>query len=108
VTEIIDKILNIPEIGQRARITRIKEKGKVNSRKQPLDIGMVSGAILSAAKKALLGDSVDIKLKENLSLRKQEAEIIVVEQLEGFNLATQMPLTNQGSLYLSYQHGRNL
>ena len=105
MTEIIDKILNMPEIGQRARIIRIK--GKVNSRKQPLYIGMVSGAILSATKKALLRDSVDIKLK-NLSLRKQGAEIIVVEQLEGFNLTPQMPLTNQGSLYLSYQHGRNL
>lgn len=106
MTEIIDKILNMLEIGQRTRITRIK--GKVNSRKQPLDIGRVSGAILSAAKKALLRDSVDIKLKENLSFRKQEAEIIVVEQLEGFNLTPQMPLTNQGSLYLSYQYGRNL
>lgn len=106
MTEIIDKTLNMLEIGQRTRITQIK--GKVNSRKQPLDIGMVSGAILSATKKALLRDSVDIKLKENLSLRKQEAEIIVVEQLEGFNLTPQMPLMNQGSLYLSYQHGRNL
>lgn len=53
MTKIIDKTLNMLEIGQRVRITRIKEKGKVNSRKQPLDIGMVSGAILSAAKKTL-------------------------------------------------------
>ncbi|WP_095644047.1 FeoA family protein [Methanosarcina spelaei] len=106
MTEIIDKTLNMLKIGQRARIIRIKGKG--NSRKQPLDIGMVSGAILSATKKAPLGNFVEIKLKEKLSLRKQGAEMTVVEQLEGFNLTTQMPLTNQGSLYLSYQYGRNL
>ncbi|AKB82557.1 ferrous iron transport protein A [Methanosarcina barkeri 3] len=106
MTEIIDKTLNMPEISQRARVIRIKSKE--NSCKQSLDMGMVLGAILSATKKALLRDSVDIKLKENLSFRKRGAEIIVVEQLEGFNLTPQMPLTNQGSLYLSYQHGRNL
>lgn len=106
MTEIIDKTLNMLEIGQRARIIRMKGKG--NSCKQSLNMGMVPGAILNATKKAPLRDSVDIKLKENLSLRKQGAEMTVVEQLEGFNLTTQMPLTNQGSLYLSYQYGRNL
>lgn len=106
MTKIIDKTLKMPEISQRARVIWIKSKE--NSCKQSLDMGMVPGAILSATKKALLRDSVDIKLKENLSFRKRGAEIIVVEQLEGFNLTPQMPLTNQGSLYLSYQYWRNL
>jgi ferrous iron transport protein A len=52
VIKIIDKTLNMLEIGQRARVIQIKCKG--NSRKQFLDMGMVSGANLSATKKAPL------------------------------------------------------
>jgi len=45
---------------------------------------MVPGTVLSVSKKAPLGDPVDFKLKGyNLSLRKKEAEMIIVEQMEG-------------------------
>jgi ferrous iron transport protein A len=44
---------------------------------------MVPGTVLSVTKKAPLGDPVDFKLKGyNLSLRKQEAEMVIVEVLE--------------------------
>ncbi len=62
----------------------IQVKGGGSSRKRLLDMGMVPGTVLSVSKKAPLGDPVDFKLKGyNLSLRKKEAEMIIVEQIEG-------------------------
>jgi ferrous iron transport protein A len=81
MTETIDKSLNMLEIGQRARVIQVKGRG--SSRKRLLDMGMVPGTVLSVTKKAPLGDPVDFKLKGyNLSLRKQEAEMVIVEALE--------------------------
>ncbi|MHC1754722.1 MAG: ferrous iron transport protein A [Methanosarcina sp.] len=81
MTETIDKSLNMLEIGQRARVIQVKGRG--SSRKRLLDMGMVPGTVLSVTKKAPLGDPVDFKLKGyNLSLRKQEAEMVIVEVLE--------------------------
>jgi ferrous iron transport protein A len=80
MTEMIDKTLNMLDTGQRARVIQVKGKG--SSRKRLLDMGMVPGTVLSVIKKAPLGDPVDFKLKGyNLSLRKQEAEMVVVEAL---------------------------
>lgn len=79
--EVIDKTLNMLEIGQRARVIQVKGRG--NSRKRLLDMGMVPGTVLSVTKKAPLGDPMDFKLKGyNLSLRKQEAEMVIVEPME--------------------------
>lgn len=79
--EVIDKTLNMLEIGQRARVIQVKGRG--NSRKRLLDMGMVPGTVLSVTKKAPLGDPMDFKLKGyNLSLRKQEAEMVIVELME--------------------------
>lgn len=81
MTAIIDKTLNMLEIGKRARVIQVKGSG--SSRKRLLDMGMVPGTVLSVTKKAPLGDPVDFKLKGyNLSLRKQEAEMVIVEALE--------------------------
>lgn len=78
--EMIDKTLNMLEIGQRARVIQVKGLG--SSRKRLLDMGMVPGTVLSVIKKAPLGDPIDFKLKGyNLSLRKKEAEMIIVEAL---------------------------
>lgn len=75
-----DKTLNLLEVGERARIIQVKGGG--GARKRLLDMGMVPGTILSVIKKAPLGDPVDFKVKGyNLSLRKQEAEMVVVEVL---------------------------
>ena len=77
----IDKTLNMLETGQRARVIQVKGRG--SSRKLLLEMGMVPGTVLSVTKKAPLGDPVDFKLKGyNLSLRKQEAEMVIVEALE--------------------------
>ncbi|NLO29374.1 MAG: ferrous iron transport protein A [Methanosarcina mazei] len=82
MTEIINKTLNMLETGQKARVIQVKGGG--SSRKRLLDMGMVPGTVLSVSKKAPLGDTVDFKLKGyNLSLRKKEAEMIIVEQMEG-------------------------
>ncbi|AKB33394.1 Ferrous iron transport protein A [Methanosarcina siciliae HI350] len=76
-----DKTLNLLETGQKARVIQVKGGG--SSRKRLLDMGMVPGTVLSVTKKAPLGDPVDFKLKGyNLSLRKTEAEAVVVEVLE--------------------------
>lgn len=77
----IDKTLNMLETGQKARVIQVRGRG--SSRKRLLDMGMVPGTVLSVTKKAPLGDPVDFKLKGyNLSLRKAEAEAVVVEVLE--------------------------
>ncbi|AGF97927.1 Ferrous iron transport protein A [Methanosarcina mazei Tuc01] len=82
MTEVINKTLNMLETGQKARVIQVKGGG--SSRKRLLDMGMVPGTVLSVSKKAPLGDPVDFKLKGyNLSLRKKEAEMIIVEQMEG-------------------------
>lgn len=79
--ETIDKTLNMLETGQKARVIQVRGRG--SSRKRLLDMGMVPGTVLSVTKKAPLGDPVDFKLKGyNLSLRKAEAEAVVVEVLE--------------------------
>jgi len=79
--EVIDKTLNMLEIGQKARVIQVKGRG--GSRKRLLDMGMVPGTVLSVTKKAPLGDPMDFKLKGyNLSLRKQEAEMVIVEPVE--------------------------
>ncbi|AAM06845.1 TPA: ferrous iron transport protein A [Methanosarcina acetivorans] len=76
-----DKTLNMLETGQRARVIQVRGRG--SSRKRLLDMGMVPGTVLNVTKKAPLGDPVDFKLKGyNLSLRKTEAEAVVVEVLE--------------------------
>ncbi|WP_440945037.1 FeoA family protein [Methanosarcina sp. T3] len=78
---IMDKTLNMLETGQKARVIQVRGRG--SSRKRLLDMGMVPGTVLSVTKKAPLGDPVDFKLKGyNLSLRKTEAEAVVVEVLE--------------------------
>lgn len=75
-----DKTLNLLEVGEHARIIQVKGKG--GPRKRLLDMGMVPGATLRVIKKAPLGDPVDFKVKGyNLSLRKREAEMVVVEML---------------------------
>ena len=81
MTVVADKTLSMLEIGQRARVIQVTGSG--SSRKRLLDMGMIPGTVLSVTKKAPLGDPVDFKLKGyNLSLRKQEARMVIVEVME--------------------------
>ena len=46
-------------------------------------MGVIPGDIVSVVKVAPLGDPIDIKIKNyHLSLRKEEAEKIIVEETE--------------------------
>lgn len=59
----------------------IKVEGAGGIRRRLLDMGVVSGTVFEIEKKAPLGDPIDIKiLGYHLSLRKHEAETILVEK----------------------------
>lgn len=61
----------------------LKVTGKKSSRKRILDMGLTPGTRVEVIRRAPLGDPVEFKLKGyNLSLRKKEAENILVELVE--------------------------
>jgi ferrous iron transport protein A len=61
----------------------IQIKGVGSARRRILDMGMVPGAELEVIKRAPLGDPIEFKIKGyNLTLRKNEADRIIVEKLE--------------------------
>ncbi|MCK4319064.1 ferrous iron transport protein A [Candidatus Micrarchaeota archaeon] len=67
--------------GEKGRITASKGSGPVH--KRLLEMGLVRGAIVEIEKVAPLGDPIEIKVKNyNLSLRKSEAENILVDVIE--------------------------
>lgn len=66
------------EPGQKAKIIRIT--GASSIKRRILDMGLVPGAEVEMERYAPLGDPVEIKLKGyHLSLRKEEAENIVID-----------------------------
>ena len=67
------------KVGERAKIIRIESSaGKLKTRL--LDMGAVPGSIVKVEKVAPMGDPIDIFIKGyHLSLRKDEAEKIIVE-----------------------------
>jgi len=78
--------MNIPlsnlKIGESGVITRINVKGAV--RQRFLAMGLVKGEIVFVKRVAPLGDPIDFVIKNyHLSLRKQEADKILVEPREG-------------------------
>ncbi len=61
----------------------LKVTGQKSSRKRILDMGLTPGTRVDVIRRAPLGDPVEFKLKGyNLSLRKREAETVLVEVLE--------------------------
>lgn len=65
-----------------AKITKVNGSGGVLRRM--LDMGCVKGTVIEVIKVAPLGDPIEIKVKGyNLSLRKNEAKNIEVEEYEG-------------------------
>jgi DtxR family Mn-dependent transcriptional regulator len=73
--------LNELTIGARGKIIRIESSaGKLKTRL--LDMGVVPGIIVKVEKVAPMGDPIDILVKGyHLSLRKEEAEKIIVEAI---------------------------
>ncbi len=61
----------------------LKVTGQKSSRKRILDMGLTPGTRVEVIRRAPLGDPVEFKLKGyNLTLRKKEAETILVEIVE--------------------------
>ena len=72
------KTLKDLKIGQTGVVVRVKGKGSIKQRM--MDMGLVSGSKVSVIRVAPLGDPIEISLKGyNLSLRKSEAQNIMVE-----------------------------
>jgi len=72
------KTLKDLKIGQTGVVVRVKGKGSIKQRM--MDMGLVSGSKVSVIRVAPLGDPIEISLKGyNLSLRKSEAQNIMIE-----------------------------
>ena len=72
------KTLKELEPGQKAKVIRIIGNGSIKRR--IMDMGVVAGAEIEMERYAPMGDPVEIKLKGyHLSLRKNEAESIIIE-----------------------------
>ncbi len=70
-------------VGQHARLIKVGGQGAV--RKKLVDMGMVPGTVIGVERFAPLGDPIDVKLRGyHLSLRKEEASLVFVEALEGW------------------------
>ncbi len=66
--------------GQKAKVERVKGRGETH--KRLIDMGVIPGSLVEMSRVAPLGDPIEIKVKGyRLSLRKEEAEKIAVELL---------------------------
>ncbi|MBO8144063.1 MAG: ferrous iron transport protein A [Thermodesulfobacterium sp.] len=67
--------------GNRAKIVRLKSSDFLKRRL--MDMGLVPGEVVYVEKVAPLGDPIEIVVKNyHLSLRKNEAEIIEIEEVK--------------------------
>ncbi|HBI92169.1 MAG: FeoA family protein [Terrisporobacter othiniensis] len=66
--------------GQKGKVTSLGEKGP--SRRRLMDMGITPGVEIQIVKVAPLGDPIEVNLRGyELSLRKDEANQIIVNQL---------------------------
>lgn len=73
--------LDTVNVGKRARI--IKIDADKNMKKRLLDMGFIPGTTVEVAGVAPLGDPIEIKLRGyKISLRKEEAKFILIEEEE--------------------------
>lgn len=76
----VESIFTLEQLarGQRARIVRIG--GQRALRRRLLDMGLVTGETVTLTAIAPLGDPLELRVKGyRLSLRKEEARLVVVE-----------------------------
>ena len=72
------------EIGKSARITAVGGTGAL--RQHLLDMGVIPGVVVTAVKRAPMGDPIEIKIHGyELTLRLDDAAAIAVEPAEGKN-----------------------
>jgi len=74
--------LSVLEPGETGRVVKVGGVGVI--RKKIVEMGVVPGTIVEVERLAPLGDPMELKVKGyHLSLRKEEAEGILVQQVEG-------------------------
>lgn len=73
--------LNNMKIGNKGRIVRI-QKGEAFYRNRLISMGLLPGTEFTVSRIAPLGDPVEITVRGfALSLRKDEAKILIIEQV---------------------------
>ena len=78
----MEKRLSAFKIGETGLITKIEGEGRI--RRRLFDMGVTPTAEVLLRKKAPLGDPLEIKIRGyELTLRKSEAELIILEVKEG-------------------------
>ena len=74
--------LSRAEVGKIYRVVRVEGVGLVKRR--ILDLGLLPGLEIKVVRKAPLGDPIEIIAKGNpISIRKAEAEKIILEEVKG-------------------------
>ena len=72
------KTLDLFKIGEKGQIVQVNGEGRL--RKRLFDMGVTPGATIFLRKKAPLGDPIEITIRGyELTLRKSEAELVVLE-----------------------------
>ena len=72
------KTLKDVKIGSTAKVAKVEGEGAL--RRRIMDMGITKGVEIYVRKAAPLGDPLEVMVRDyELSLRKQDAEIIIVE-----------------------------
>ncbi len=75
------KTLDLFKIGETGRIVQVTGEGRL--RRRLFDMGVTPGATVYLRKKAPLGDPLEVTIRGyELTLRKSEAELVVLEMEE--------------------------
>ena len=75
------KTLDLLKIGETGRIVQVTGEGRL--RRRLFDMGVTPGATVYLRKKAPLGDPLEVTIRGyELTLRKSEAELVVLEMEE--------------------------
>ena len=75
------KTLDQFKIGETGRITQVTGEGRL--RRRLFDMGVTPGATVYLRKKAPLGDPLEVTIRGyELTLRKSEAELVILEMGE--------------------------
>ena len=74
----MQKTLDLFKIGETGRIVQVTGEGRL--RRRLFDMGVTPGATVYLRKKAPLGDPLEVTIRGyELTLRKSEAELVVLE-----------------------------
>ena len=75
--------ITLAQVEPDTNVKVIHVKGKGSARRRILDMGIVPGAEVKVIRKAPMGDPIEFEVKGyKLSMRKAEAELVVIDILE--------------------------